>query len=151
MEKSKIKRMLKIAFWLVMLILFFPVLLIPFNPMRRPQPYLTNHILRLTPIGMCIDDVIAVVENNNHWGRPSVSRTSGFVHPRRYVPGWPVFSLTGTSIIGDKSVQVFVNPLRPSSIPVFGLLMETSMTIFWGFDEEGKLIEIYVRVGHRLA
>jgi hypothetical protein len=120
--------------------ILFAWILIPmiFNPLRRPAPMIRNYVLRLTPIGTCIEEVIEVIENNESWQRPSVNRIGGFAHPRVYAPGWPVSELTGISIVGDKSI-------RTREIYVMWGLVERSVNVFWGFDADGKVIEVYVR------
>ena len=111
-----------------------------YNPLRRPAPLIRNHILRHTPIGMCIDEVIEIIENNERWGNPNVLRTSGFSHPLHNVPGWPLSELTGAAIVGDMSIRTFAERYSVGFI----WRMERRVNIFWGFDEYGKLIEIFV-------
>ena len=60
------------------------------------------------------------------------------------MPGWPVEPLTGASIVGDMSIRVSSGASRPS------LMIQRRFTIFWGFDANGKLIEVYVWVTHRI-
>jgi len=100
-----------------------------YNPMLRPAPMVRNHILRHTPIGMCIEEVIEVIENNERWGTPTINRSSGFIHP----------SGSLSERIGEQSIQT-----RPEAYNVI-LWHERRLRIFWGFDEDGKLIEVYVR------
>ena len=50
------------------------------------------------------------------------------------VPGWPTVS--GYSVIGEKSISVLIGEYRT--------IFTTSVTVFWGFDENSKLIDIYV-------
>jgi len=107
------------------------------NPIRRPTPMLTNYVLRLTPIGMHIDDVISIVGNHREWRIWWVSRENGFVHPhpqeiRPLSEGWPV-------IVGEQSIRVQAGRYRFN-----GLLLQTTVSIFWAFDEEGMLTEIYI-------
>lgn len=125
--------------------IFLAWILMPmiYNPMRRPAPMLRNHILRHTPIGMCIEEVIEVIGNNERWGTPSVNRRAGFRHPRHNVPGWPTCSMTGAAIIGDKSIHIRTGE------PLAWRLPERGLHILWGFDEAGKLIEVYVRASYK--
>ena len=144
MKKFKFvcKRIL-LVFLLIVGIMFIWLLarmMVPmiYNPMRRTAPMIRNHILRHTPIGMCIEEVIEVIENNERWGTPTVNRNNGFFHPGPSVPGWPICPISGSSIIGDQSVQT-----RPEIYNVI-LFHERRTRIFWGFDENGKLIEVFV-------
>ena len=132
------------------IVIISPLVLMVSNPMHRPEPMIRDYVLRLTPKGMSMEDAIAVIENNDACGPPSISYNSGFAHPMHNAPGWPVSPLTGVSIveIGDKSIRVVDGPFRPSSIPIMGLILQTRVSIFWGFDEDGKLIEVYVWADH---
>jgi len=103
------------------------------NPMRRPAPMIRNHILRHTPIGTCIEETIKVIEDNENWGTPTVNRSSGFTVEGIGIPDLPIFT-----VIGYKHIQS-----RPKIYNVI-LLHERSTRVFWGFDEGGKLIEVYV-------
>ena len=116
------------------IILIWSVIPMIYNPMRRPASMIRNHILRHTPIGMCIEDVIEVIKSNESWGNPSVNRRSGFWHPRP----WAYGARLGELIIGEQSIQT-----RPDAYNV--ILFHIRVTrIFWGFDENGKLIEVFV-------
>jgi len=118
---------------LIGILLLWSVIPMIFIPMRRPASMIRNHVLRHTPIGMCIEEVIEVIENNERWGAPTVNRRSGFIIQGGGVPDFPIFS-----VIGEQSVQT-----RPEvyNVPLFH---ERRTRIFWGFDEDGKLIEVVV-------
>jgi len=83
-----------------------------------------------------MDEVIRVIENNERWGIPVISRITGFRHPSRFVDG-PDGSATA-AIIGVQSIQT-----RPEIYDV-PLWHRRITRILWGFDEDGKLIEVYV-------
>ena len=106
-----------------------------YNPMRRPTAMIRNHILRHTPIGMYRDEAIAVVENNERWGSPVVNMWSGFIHPTLFVDGPD--GLRTRAVVGDQSVQI----RHRYSIPFF---LDRVVRILWGFDENGKLVEVYI-------
>jgi len=84
---------------------------------------------------MCIEEAIAIVENNKRWGTPEINRNMGFVHRAPWIHG-----ATGTHIIGEMRIQS-----RPKmhNAPLFH---ERGIQIFWGFDADGKLIEVHVHV-----
>ena len=104
--------------------------------MRRPNPMPTNYVLSLTPLGTHIDDVISIVENHKDWNISMINRERGFVHPtphdiRPLSEGWPI-------IIGDKSIIVDAGYYR------VGLLSRTVVSIHYGFDTDGYLVEVFV-------
>ncbi|MCL2158482.1 MAG: hypothetical protein FWH48_03650, partial [Oscillospiraceae bacterium] len=96
--------------------------------------------LKLTPMGMHIDDVAeivksrTIVKNVEEWWKPRISYESGYLDPFGEVPGWPTIETPRIhTIVGHKSVMVHYNTY-------FGM----SIDIYWGFDEEGKLIDVLV-------
>ena len=121
---------------LVCVLLAWYVIPMTYNPMRRSAPMIRNHILRHTSIGMCMEEVIEVIENNESWGTPVINRDSGFRHPALFVEGPDGRPTSAT--IGEKQIQSapeWYNTL---------LIFERHIRIFWGFDENGKLIEVHV-------
>jgi len=87
---------------------------------------------------MDMEEVIAVIENNTRWGSPGINRESGFSHPNPQASPWDYGERTGALIVGVKSIQTN----HRYSIPLF---LDRSVRIWWGFDENGKLIDVYVR------
>jgi len=101
-----------------------------------------SYILRLTPIGMHIDDVIDVIEGREDWGVRYIARDGGFVHPhlRGEDHGWPTVRPGSNVIVGQQSIRVNVGAYQAW----YKLFFVTHVDVFWGFDEDGYLIEIYV-------
>ena len=131
------KRVLLIFVILVSLLFVgLPVILATFNPMQRPRFMVRNSILRLTPMGTHIDEAIEAIESRSNWIVRFVNHNRGFVHPS-VLP-------FGSSIIGDKSIRVDAGPFWPGVFPLIGLISRESVSIFWGFDADGYLIEVYV-------
>ena len=122
-----------VSLLIVAIMLVWSVTVMIYSPMRRPASMIRNHVLRHTPIGTYIDDAIEIIESNERWGTPIVNRNTGFMAPGIGVPDRPFHS-----VIGDQSVQT--RPERQNVI----LFHERSLRIFWGFDENGKLVEVLV-------
>ena len=97
-----------------------------------------SHILRHTPIGMDMEEVIEIIENNARWGSSVINRESGFRHPTPKASPWDYSERVGTLIVGEQSIQT-----RPARYNVI-LWHERNVRLFWGFDEYGKLIEVFV-------
>ena len=104
------------------------------NPLRRPQEHIKNEILKLTPIGTSMEDVIKIIQSKRQWEIDYISHEHGYRRPG--TPDIPDIALGGETIVGEKSIRVFVGEYRNIFI--------TSVTIFWGFDKNSKLVEIYV-------
>lgn len=136
-EKPKLYRKRVLLVLVIIVGILLALLTIPmiFNPMRRPAPLIRHHVLWRTPIGMCIEEVIEIIENNERWGRPIINRESGFRNPSLSVDGADGRPTSAT--IGEQSVQTN----HRYGIPLF---LDRSVRIWWGFDENGKLIDVYV-------
>jgi len=104
------------------------------NPLRRSQEKIKESILELTPIGMGMDDVLKVIENNKRWEIRYVRYDFGYRRPG--IPDPADVALGRGTYIGEKSIRVFLGDYRNIFI--------TSVTVFWGFDENSKLIDVYV-------
>ncbi|MFT5129733.1 MAG: hypothetical protein ACI8W8_003362 [Rhodothermales bacterium] len=104
------------------------------NPLRRPTREIEKKLTRLTPLGSDKDDVIQAIRDK--FGEDVVSYAGGFerVHAasteRR---GW-------SEVVGSSSLKVYLGEYR-----WFILLGVTSVTVFWAFDEDDRLIEVWVR------
>jgi len=136
-EKPKLyrKRVLLVLVIIVGVWLAWITVPMIYNPIRRPAPMIRNHILRHTPIGMCMEEAIEVIESRRRWGDPVINPDDGFSHPSRFVyrPDGRITAAT----VGEQSVQIRHVFSRP-------LLLARNVRILWGFDESGKLIEVYV-------
>ena len=120
-----------IALSVIVLILAIIVLL---NPLRRSQEYIKNDILKLTPMGTSMEDVIEIIERKRQWEIDYISYDHGYRKPGK--PEHSDIALGRETIVGEKSIRVFVGEYRNIFI--------TSVTVFFGFDKDSKLIEIYV-------
>ena len=141
-------RVLLIILLGIVIVTFIPMI---FNPIRRPQKMVRNYILRLTPIGTHIDDVEKFLRSKREWTVDYINYEMGYAHPGKPIPGWPVITRTipgpdgpittrGTSIIGDKSIRGYLGEYSAW----YTLGFHTTVSVFWGFDGDGKLIEVYV-------
>jgi len=124
--------------WFIIVII---VLII--NPMRRPLFMAENYILRIVPIGTDMDEAIEILENHRNWNIAWIS-DRGFRHPRPHDIRPMIHSSEWPVIVGDKSIRVDVGRHWPAHFFGPGLLMEAIVSIFFGFDEDGKLTDVYV-------
>ena len=98
-------------------------------------------ILEAMPMGTHIDDVVNIVEAREDWEEPLISFEHGFLHPRPHLldpdHGWPISPLSGQPIIGEQSIRASIGDYRRNTLT-------GNVTVLWGFDENGSLIEVYV-------
>jgi len=115
-------------------------MIMPLHPLFRSPKRVLNDTLKLTPMGTHIDDVAALVEsktiikNVTEWREPTIRYDSGYVNPNGEVPGWSTTVSPGNrSIVGHKSIEVS-----------YKAHYNTYISIYWGFDEDGKLVDVFV-------
>jgi len=118
----------------LMILMLIWVTLMVVNPIRRPRFMVRNHVLRLTPMGTHIDDVAEILENHKNWNIGHINHERGFTPPRS----------TERSPIGEMSIRVWAGEYWPSNAPFIGFMVMTSVSIFWGFDADGLLIDVYI-------
>jgi len=148
MKDIKKQRSFPIIF-LVILTFLALTIIIPMvtTPMRRPETMFRNYILRITPMGTNIEDVIHVIENTDDWGGAFVCYEFGFSprDPGHFGPHG-LEGIPELSRIGEMSVSSHMG-VHHAWYRWFPL-MEFSVTVFWAFDEDGKLIEVFIsRIG----
>jgi hypothetical protein len=98
-----------------------------FNPLQRSQAGTEAYILRQTPPGTHMAEVVEFIEQQG-WEIRYVSHNHGFNQPG-----------TGRSV-GEQSIRANAGNHRFLS----NLVLTRNVTILYGFDENGKLTDVYV-------
>jgi len=104
------------------------------NPMRRSEGHIGKNILKLTPIGTSMEEVLEYAEKKG-WEIWYVSYEFGFLKQYGY---WTLEEHSDNVNIGEKSIGVVASRYKTY------FFIDTVVKIFWGFDENSKLIEISV-------
>ena len=112
------------------------------NPFRKSEDEIYKSVLEFTPIGMSMENVIQVIEGNKNWETAYINYEHGVSQGELGRPG---------DSIGEKSIRVtlgkYVGTYRSGNI--FTTFIYTNFDVYvegwWGFDENGKLIEIFVK------
>jgi hypothetical protein len=111
-------------------------------PYRRPTNMVKNHIFRITPIGTSIEDVIELTEIREDWRVRRIDLERGFI-PGTFgrAPSEPDPNII---VIGEKSIIVSMGTYRAwyKWVP---FLLDWNVSVFWGFDKDGKLIDVQVQ------
>jgi len=94
---------------------------------RKDEDSIRQYLLKETPLGTTFNEVEA-----------KLKRKYAKIHSSPDV-GFLKMVNTHEELVGSKSISVDLGSYRT------GVLETTSATAFWGFDESGKLIEIWVR------
>ena len=111
------------------------------NPLRKSEARIRESILDLTPIGMSMDDIIKMVESKEEWEPPRVNYEYGVLYDkrmRRFRYGNYIEALSENfDITGEKSIDITMGHYS-------GFLVEVYVTAWWAFDEDSKLIDVFV-------
>lgn len=104
----------------VLMILLLAVYVVS-NPLRRSDNYLRGRFLNDTPIGTSMNDVISYIRKKEY--RIVNISDSGFPDKN-------------SKYVGYRSIRVDLGD--------YNTILTTNVTVFWGFDEESKLIDVRV-------
>lgn len=100
------------------------------NPLRWPEAAIRARLLWSTPLGSTMPEVRRVIEGKG-WKLDTYSESVGFLDQRAHP-----YVVTGAKHIraslGDYTTFMLVLPL-PANV-----------TAFWGFDDNGRLVDIWV-------
>lgn len=132
------KKYIKGALYILVAIALLIAAQLVVSPRRRPSSSVRNHVLRQVPIGTRIEDVIAFAEDRRGWVIRGVNPDDGFLHPAPLRVGLPA----GLHIIGEQSMIVDWGRYR--TWYKFLFIVPTHVSILFGFDTDGYLIEVFV-------
>ena len=99
---------------------------IPAPLLVESTEYIRETLLDFTPIGMNKEDVIKIIKDNEEW-KVNVNHDYGYS-----ASGYTVGKTSASAMIGEYRIT-----------KSFGIGM-TAVTVYWGFDEDSKLVDIYV-------
>ncbi|MCL2578168.1 MAG: hypothetical protein FWE27_09000 [Defluviitaleaceae bacterium] len=110
---------------LILIVVSFFAIRYALNPLRHSDVRIRENILKLTPIGSTIEDVIQVIESNEAW------EWNGRIADI----GYQTHSNT-TALTGAQSIRVTLGTYSNGFI--------VYVVSFWGFDEEGILLDVRI-------
>jgi hypothetical protein len=122
-EEGHVNQRLKIIFVLVTVAVVVAIVSIP-RSLRMPASFIEASLLKMTPIGSTSGEVQRRLEAK---GFHSTLTPTGFYKQEH--PGKP-------EVVGTSSIRVELGEYRTPFV--------TSVSAFWGFDKEGKLIDVWV-------
>ena len=117
------------------------ILYIAYTILSEPTKF---NILRTTPLGTPIHQVLEIADNKKNW-KIVTSKDYGVRLHYGKNPAIDDFVGENTVVIGEKSVAVYLGSKRELMGKYFHYFKETKVTAFFAFDSDEKLIDIFFR------
>ena len=119
-----------VVFIAILAIVFFEVVRAEAYPLVRSEEDIQIKLLQDTPLGTPMEDVVEHIEKQKKWKVNSISYDGGFVDQREHP----------SQIVGEKSIRLLMGEYRTYS----NLYLLMSVTVYYGFNKESELIDIWV-------
>ena len=108
--------------WAILAIALILVVACTNLPLRRPRSDIQNWVLEKTPLGSSVEDVRSVIAGNR-W---------------KVNLDWKGTNNTLTEVQGTQIIGAYLGGYQ-------GLPWHADVDAYWGFDDDGKLIDLNVR------
>ena len=106
--------------------------------LRKSEEKIRGSILKITPLDISMEDVLKIIDNNKKWKNEYESFEIGYgmmtSGPTMY---YSERNVNFVEIVGVKSIKVYIGGYRT--------IFEHFVEVYWGFDENEKLIEVGIR------
>lgn len=112
--------------WLPTIFILTIVLIVASNPLRRSEAHIRAELLSAMPLGSPLESVEQYIVREG-WEVVWISKTHGFNHQ----------DLSPSREVGTKSIRSNLGDYQ--DIP-----FAANVTVFWGFNDQSKLIDIWV-------
>jgi len=124
----------KMTFWtkvmiILAILLSMYIAVVLFNPLRWPTGLIQMRILKLTPLGTSMNDVIKVIENNNKWK---------LLHSGDFKS---LSQISDNLIEYSKDRKIIVVQLGTYH---HAAIIPTHVSVTWRFDDDLRLIKVEV-------
>jgi len=115
------------------------IIIVQANPLRRSSEQIRRSMLKLTPIGSRMEEVLNLIGENPKWTLRHISDSSGYslAGGRPNPPAPDELAERPEAIIGTQTIRAYLG--------AYGLLFQTGVSVFWGFNEDSLLIDLHVR------
>ncbi|MFF2888535.1 hypothetical protein [Paenibacillus sp. NPDC057967] len=124
------KAMLALLIVLVIIVLFEVIRTLS-NPLTPSDDQLRSRFLEQTPLGTSMEDVIQSIDSKKDWRIKYIDNDNGFTHQRK----------RPAEKIGVRHIRVHIGEYRVYS----NLYFATDVVVFYGFNENNELVDIWVR------
>ena len=116
---------------LIIVAMIGALIMIPMsNPLRKSEGNIRKRLLEITPVDSTMDEVVEAAKKNG-WEVRGINNKSGYGLTNNGRP-----TAGGNNKVGVQSIKLdigkYYNPFR------------VDISVFYGFDEDGKLIDLAV-------
>ena len=131
------KKIAALVFAYVLFIILAIVIIMQVNPLLKSPERIRSDMLKLTPLHSSMDEVLEVIYSKEKWEIKRVNYDNGYVNYDILIPNTdPRYPLEYDHlVVGEQSIRAYLGKTW-----TFG----QSVTVSWGFDENSRLIDVYV-------
>lgn len=123
----------KIMLLIIVVLIIIVMLILITNPLLRTDKRIRENLFKELPMGTKMEDVIKYIEDKEEWEVDWILYDRGFY-----------YSAQRNGPIKGKSREIGEKNIR-ANMGSFRIIFVTDVVVHFGFDEESKLIEIWVR------
>ena len=120
-----------------------PMLMTGAISLSRPESAIRRDILRITPIGTSMEDVLKVIEDRG-WKLRYTSRTSGYFITHRNGRTRVNDGASLSQIESGRYVEIGTKSIR-IDLGEFRAIFDIGVDVYFAFDNEWKLIDVAIR------
>lgn len=127
-----------------------------FNPLRRSNEQIRANIFELTPIGTSKEQVIDLIETNGQWHKSKYKDLFENMYDGKYQYfdyGYAIRNGTfliryhggkydDAEMIGKETIKA---PIGTYTSFTYGIPFDTTVYVYWAFDENSNLIDIAIK------
>jgi hypothetical protein len=122
----------KIILSSIIIILFTVLIWITSNPLFKKDRKIRDDLLKVIPMSTKMDEALQLIKTNKKWEISNINYNKGF----RFRPYYGFPENGEARVIGEKHIYVYLGS--------FSIIVHMDVIAYFAFDENDKLIEIYV-------
>ena len=134
MRKEMIKK--AILYSPILLLIIFTISVFS-NPLRWSDERIRAYMLKRTPVGTNMEDVINIIEKNKKWKIDTISNNGGYMLQHGSPTFVTPYNIDFGGAIGTQSIRANLGEYRN--------IFVTDVLVFFGFDENSRLVDLHVR------
>lgn len=122
----------KIILSAIILFIFIVLIWLILNPLFMKERKIRDNLLKTIPMSTNMDEALQLIKKNKEWEIRNINYNDGFDFTPYY--GFP--EKGEARVIGEKHIRVYLGN--------YFIIVHMDVIAYFAFDENDKLIEIYV-------